>query len=157
MGDPLHDKGSDQFVARYIERAPLSLEKLFIQDDIVAYSTKDGVAHSAQEPESEPESDYRSEFHKNAWAACINRIYEIDPLECSRCKAQMRIIAFIQDTHTISDIMKAEGLPDFRALPAIPKFIDTSQAIDELSSCDSSSSALARYGGTGFEPSPDDF
>ena len=59
----------------------------------------------------------------------------------------MRIIAFIQDTHTISDIMKAEGLPDFRAPPAIPKFIDTStsQAIDELSSYDS------------FEPSPDDF
>ena len=37
----------------------------------------------------------------------------------------MRIIAFIQDTQTISDIMKAEGLPDFRAPPAIPKFIDT--------------------------------
>ena len=55
-------------------------------------------------------------------------------------------------------MMKAEGLPDFRAPIAIPKFIDTSQAIDELSSCDSSSSsALARYGGTGFEPSPDDF
>ena len=25
MGDPLHDKASEQFVARYIERAPLSL------------------------------------------------------------------------------------------------------------------------------------
>jgi hypothetical protein len=42
----------------------------------------------------------------------------------------MRIIAFIQDTHTISDIMKAEGPPDFRAPPAIAKSIDTSQAID---------------------------
>ena len=42
---------------------------------------------------------------------------------------------------------------EFRAPPAIPKFIDTStsQAIDELFPCDSSSSALARYGGTGFE------
>ena len=47
----------------------------------------------------------------------------------------------------IEDIMKAEGFPDFRAPPAIAKFIDTStlQAIDELTSCDS------------FEPSPDDF
>ncbi len=69
----------------------------------------------------------------------------------------MRIIAFIQDEHSIKEIMKAEGLPDFRAPPAMPKFIDTSLAIDELSSCDSSASALARYGGTGFEPSPDDF
>ncbi len=59
----------------------------------------------------------------------------------------MRIIAFIQDEHSIKDVMKAEGLPDFRAPPAIPKFIDTSQDTYELSSCDSYS----------FEPSPDDF
>ena len=188
MGDPLHDKESEQFVARYIERAPLSLEKLFIQDNSVAYGTKDGTAHefdaleflaelschipktyesitryygryssrrrgeraklaarSTKETESEPESDYRNEFRKSAWAACIKRIYEIDPLECPKCKAQMRIIAFIQDEHSIKDIMRAEGLPDFRAPPAIPKFIDTSQDTYELSSSDS------------FEPSPDDF
>lgn len=30
LGDPFHDKESEQFVARYIERAPLSLEKLSI-------------------------------------------------------------------------------------------------------------------------------
>ena len=89
-----------------------------------------------------------NEFRKSAWAACIKRIYEIDPLECPKCKAQMRIIAFIQDEHSIKDIMRAtqsEGLPDFRAPPAIAKFIDTSQDTYELYSCDS------------FEPSPDDF
>jgi hypothetical protein len=32
MGDPFHDKESEQFVARYIELAPLSLEKLSIPD-----------------------------------------------------------------------------------------------------------------------------
>jgi hypothetical protein len=46
LGDPFHDKESEQFVARYIERAPLSLEKLSIQDDIVTYTTKDGAAHA---------------------------------------------------------------------------------------------------------------
>ena len=55
MGDPFQDKESEQFVARYIrlrrdyggqvERAPLSLEKLSIQDDIVTDTTKDGAAH----------------------------------------------------------------------------------------------------------------
>ncbi len=35
MGNPFQDKESEQFVARYIERAPLSLEKLSLQDDIV--------------------------------------------------------------------------------------------------------------------------
>ena len=183
MGDPFHDKESEQFVARYIERTPLSLEKLSIQDDIVTYATKDGAAHEfdaleflaalschvpktyesitryygryssrrrgeraklSPPPAEEPESDYRREFRKSSWGACIKRIYEVDPLECPKCKAQMRIIAFIQDEHSIKDIMKAQGIPDFQAPPPIPKFIDTVEAIDELPSYDS------------FEPSPDD-
>jgi hypothetical protein len=50
--------------------------------------------------------------------------------------------------------MKARGIPDFfirrslgvvgQAPPPIPKFIDTLEAIDELTSCDS------------FKPAPDD-
>jgi hypothetical protein len=44
-------------------------------------------------PAGEPESDYRREFLRSGWAACIKRIYEIDPLECPTCKAQMPIIA----------------------------------------------------------------
>ena len=83
-------------------------------------------------PADETESDYRREFRKSSWAACIKRIYQIDPRECPKCKAQMRIIAFIQDAHSIKDIMKAQGIPDFQAPPPIPKFIDTVEAIDEL-------------------------
>ena len=59
-------------------------------------------------------------------------MYEINPLECPKCKAQMRVIAFIQDTHSIKDIMKAQGIPDFQAPPPIPKFIDAQEAIDKL-------------------------
>jgi hypothetical protein len=65
----------------------------------------------------------------------------------------MRFIAFIQDAHSIKDIMKSQGIPDFQAPPPIPKFIDAVEAmvrqaqhnVDELPSDDS------------FEPSPDDF
>jgi hypothetical protein len=57
----------------------------------------------------------------------------------------MRIIAFIQDQHSIKDLIKAQGIPDFQAPRLIPKFIDTTEAIDELPSYDS------------FEPAPDDF
>jgi len=206
LGDPFHDKKSEQFVARYIERAPLSLEKLSIQDDIVTYTTKDGAAHEfdtleflaalsvhipktyesitryygryscrrrgeraklSPPPDDETESDYRREFRRSSWAACIKRVYEIDPLEsvsrqdyaqsrgrprlgesrdgCPKCKAQMRIISFIQDEHSIKDIMNAQGIPDFQAPPPIPTFIDTAEAIDELPSYDS------------LEPAPDDF
>ena len=185
MSEPFHDNDSERFVARYIERAPISLKKLSIQDDIVIYTTKEGVTHefdaleflallSAQvpapyesltryfgryscrrrgeraklappPPAEEQENDYRQEFRKSSWAACIKRIYEIELLECPNCKSQMRIIAFIQDAHSIKDIMKAQGIPDFQAPPPIPKFIDTVEAFDELPSYDS------------FEPAPDDF
>jgi len=62
-----------------------------------------------------------------------------------KCNAQMRIIAFIQDAHSIKDIMKAHGIPDYQAPPRIPTFIDASHAIDEL----------PEY--AAFESAPDDF
>lgn len=96
-------------------------------------------------PTEEPESDYRREFRRSSWAACIKRSYDIDPLECPKCKAQMRIIAFIHNAHSIKGTMKSQGNADFRAPPPIPKFIDTALAIDEQPSYDS------------FETSPDKF
>ena len=57
----------------------------------------------------------------------------------------MRIIAFIQGEHSIKEIMKSQGIADFRAPPPIPKFIDASEAIDQLPSYDS------------LDLSPDDF
>ncbi len=45
VGEAFQDEGSEKFVARYVDRGPISLEKLSLQDDIVTYTTKDGVAH----------------------------------------------------------------------------------------------------------------
>jgi hypothetical protein len=42
LGEPFKDKERELFVARYIERGPISLEKLAIQDNVVTYTTKDG-------------------------------------------------------------------------------------------------------------------
>jgi hypothetical protein len=57
----------------------------------------------------------------------------------------MRIIALIQNEHSIKDIMRAQGIPDFQAPPPLPKFIDTRVALDEFPSYDS------------FEPALNDF
>jgi hypothetical protein len=45
VGDAFEDKDRTLFVARYIERCSLSLEKLSIDEDIVTYTTNDGRAH----------------------------------------------------------------------------------------------------------------
>jgi len=56
----------------------------------------------------------------------------------------MRIVAFIQNEHSIKDILEAQGIPHFQAPPPIPKFISTTEALDELPNYDA------------FESSPDD-
>ena len=48
---------------------------------------------TAVEPEPSAEG-----FGKNsAWARFIQKVYEVDPLECPRRSARMRVISFIAD------------------------------------------------------------
>jgi hypothetical protein len=51
------------------------------------------------------------------WAELIYRIYELDPLTCSRCGARMKILAFIIDPKIIRQIL--DHL-DKRASPRAP-------------------------------------
>lgn len=56
-----------------------------------------------------------------SWATCIKRIFEIDPLECPRCKGQMRIIAFLTDEREILTIADSLRIPRAQAPPKIPR------------------------------------
>lgn len=169
VGDPFQDEGSEKFVARYVERGPLSLEKLTLQDDIVTYTAKDGTAHEFDAVEflatlsSHIPKPYESitRYHgwyscrnrgerkkmiphetdaivepthrpSSSWARCIKQIYELDPLECPKCKSQMRILAFVHDPLEIKNIMKAQGIPDYTAPPPIPDFSRHSEIFDEM-------------------------
>jgi len=152
LGEPFKDEESAKFVARYIERGPLALERLSATENTVLYTTKTGEIHrydpldflallTAQIPKPyESICRYygwyscrsRGERKKAAtvepvvsqlpeeplpatpssrWAACIKRVYEIDPLECPKCKATMRVISFITDPHALAKIMKSLGVP----------------------------------------------
>jgi hypothetical protein len=162
-GPPFQDADSERFVARYIERGPLSLEKLSITDDIVTYTTSDGKAHefdalellallSCQIPRpyesltryygyyscrargkrkkqllqaQQAEENSMSEAPakpSSSWAACIKRIYEVDPLECPKCKNKMRIIAFMHDPLEINKLTESAGIENFHPPPKIPDY-----------------------------------
>jgi len=43
---------------------------------------------------------------KANWARLIQKIYEVDPLECPNCGAAMRIIALIDDADVIERILR---------------------------------------------------
>ena len=183
FGEAFKDEQSDKFVARYVERGPVSLEKLSIVDDLVVYSTKDGASNEfepleflallsshipntyesitryygwyscrargerkklalqaekeqAAKEQLEPLPSDISEPEEpvgrasSSWALCIKQVYEIDPLECPKCKSQMRIIAFVNDPQEVKQIMKSLGLPDYRAPPPLPKGPGTIQEFE---------------------------
>jgi hypothetical protein len=158
VGDPFTEEGRTRFLARYIERGPLSLEKLSITDDIVAYSTHDGKTHEfdaleflaimschipkpyesitryygwyscrargerakAKPPPSEATRlEEPTATPSVSWATCMKRIFEIDPLECPRCKGQMRILAFLTDERAILKIADSLRIPRAQAPPKI--------------------------------------
>jgi len=175
LGEPFADEESDKFVARYVERGPLSLDRLTMVDDLVVYTTKDGSTHEFDaleflallsshipntyesitryygwyscrkrgernklqsslippEVENPPEQTY---LPSSSWARCIKQIYEINPLECPKCKAEMRIVAFVQDPAEVKKIMDSLGLPHFRAPPQIPQApsVDEPIFIDDI-------------------------
>jgi len=56
------------------------------------------------------------ELRKN-WARLIQKIYEVDPLVCPKCKGTMRIISFIEDEKVIRDILTNLGLWLVRSRP----------------------------------------
>jgi len=53
--------------------------------------------HGACESDCVIEDDGYTKDANKSWARLIKKIYEVDPLTCSKCKGQMRIIAFIED------------------------------------------------------------
>jgi hypothetical protein len=47
---------------------------------------------------------------RKSWARLIQKIYEIDPLTCPKCRGSMRIISTIEDQEVIKSILNHLGL-----------------------------------------------
>ena len=56
-----------------------------------------------------------------SWARLIAKVYEVDPLTCTRCGAHMTILAFLTDTFTVHRILDHLGLspPEGKPPPAL--------------------------------------
>jgi hypothetical protein len=60
------------------------------------------------EPAAEPAHRRAARY---AWALLLARIYEVFPLVCPLCGAEVRIIAFITEAPTVRDILAHLGEP----------------------------------------------
>jgi hypothetical protein len=54
---------------------------------------------------------------RKSWARLIQKIYEVDPLICPKCKGTMRIISFIEDAQVIREILTHLGIWIIRSRP----------------------------------------
>ena len=54
------------------------------------------------------------EFRKN-WARLIQKIHQVDPLLCPKCRGPMKVIGFIEDGEIIEKILRHLGLWETRS------------------------------------------
>ena len=47
-----------------------------------------------------------AEEARSAWARLLAKIYEVDPLRCTRCGSQMRVLAVITDPQQVLRILR---------------------------------------------------
>jgi hypothetical protein len=62
--------------------------------------------------------DVKGSAKRSAWTRMINKVYGIDPLICSKCGSEMRIVAFIMEAEQIEKIMQ-HLIKQGRAPPSI--------------------------------------
>jgi hypothetical protein len=46
-----------------------------------------------------------------SWAKMLRKVYEVDPLLCTLCGAEVRILSFITEFQTAQKILDCIGLP----------------------------------------------
>ena len=49
------------------------------------------------------------------WARLIQKVYEIDPLICPKCRKEMKIISIIEDKAVIKKILQHHGFWETRS------------------------------------------
>ena len=70
----------------------------------------------------------------SSWARLIQKIFEVDPLQCQRCGGPMKIIAFIVSEREVKKILKHIHEETIRPPPLIPALVnpdDWEPAVDE--------------------------
>ncbi len=73
------------------------------------WKEQNGVKISEDDAVPEEKCDIDSALHKKSkknWARLIAKIYEVDPMICNKCGAEMRIIAIITNEYEVKKIMR---------------------------------------------------
>jgi len=84
-------------------------------------ATRGRLKKEKGQPEYHIIEDESSGTLNRSWARLIQKIYEVDPLACSKCGGTMRIIAFIEDYKIVKKILDYVGIYEFERKRPPPK------------------------------------
>ena len=71
-----------------------------------SHPTVSGTQDLGYEPLAESEEEVEIDARKRAWARLLSKVYEVDPLVCPKCGADMNVIAVIEDPDEIERILR---------------------------------------------------
>ena len=58
------------------------------------------------EPLSNGDEEVTVDTRKRAWARLLAKVYEVDPMVCPKCGAEMKVIAVIEDPDELRRILR---------------------------------------------------
>ena len=117
-------------VARYLLRCPISLARLVWREgassSLARGRRKESDVSLGVAGDTGPDRTSSAQAaRRRSWAELIRRVYEVDPLLCPKCGADMQIVAFINDPSVMKKIL--DHIPHRarvgRAPPAVPSAV----------------------------------
>lgn len=81
-----------------VERAPEGWK--------ASHPTVSGAYDTAYEPLSESDEKVDIDASKRAWACLLAKVYEVYPMVCPECGAEMKVIAVIEDPEELERILR---------------------------------------------------
>jgi len=106
-----------EFIARVVDHIPEPSQQMIRYWGFYANAARgkrrkvEEVEPTSTQPSPEDTDDTFTRHARLSWAKLIRRVYEIDPLLCPFCGAEMRILAFITDFATARAIRRSLNLP----------------------------------------------
>ena len=71
-----------------------------------AHHHGDAADFLGYEPLLDDEEEVNVDARKRAWARLLAKVYEVDPLVCPKCGAEMKVIAIIEDPDELGRILR---------------------------------------------------
>ena len=109
-----------EFLAELSQHIPDTFEQTTRFFGLYSARTR-GAQREAQEDSTTTIELEQRDKASRKWAACMKKVFEVDPLVCPKCGETMQIKAFLHDPKEIERICKNVGRTPWRAPPPMHK------------------------------------